>query len=66
MPLTTPIAAQAAFYISHYGSASAALAAVDQPGHNDAFDRAVCQELRALRHIELTANVANSDQLKAA
>lgn len=46
---------RARYYAASYGSADAALSAVDQPGYNDAFDRAVCQELRTLRHDEWKA-----------
>ena len=48
-----PAAAErAVYYVGHYGSAAAALEAVDCPGHNDAFERTVCEELRQLRRDE--------------
>ena len=51
-----PAAAERAlYYAGRYGSADAALAVVDVPGHNDAFDRTVNEELRQLRKIEQAA-----------
>ena len=46
---------RAVWYVSQYGTAAAALRAVESPGYDDAFDRAVCDELRTIRHIEWTA-----------
>lgn len=51
-----PAAAErAVYYANHFGSAAAALSAVESPGYDDEFERTVCQELRVLRHIEWTA-----------
>jgi hypothetical protein len=61
-----PAAAERAlYYVGHYGSADAALEAVECPGHDDAFDRTVNQELRALRHIECTAAKAEREAAQA-
>lgn len=49
---------RAAYYVQHFGSAVAALKVVDQPGHNDAFEREVNQELRALASAETIAHRA--------
>lgn len=48
-------AERADYYATHFGSAAAALAVVDQPGHNDTFDREVMQELRSLAADEAVA-----------
>lgn len=54
-----PAAAErAVYYAGHFGSAAAALDAVDCPGHNDAFERTVCEELRQLRQIERAARLS--------
>lgn len=54
-----PAAAErAVYYAGRYGSADAALAVVDVPGHNDAFDRTVNEELRQLRKIEQASGLA--------
>ena len=46
---------RAVWYVSQYGTAAAALRAVESPGYDDAFGRAVCDELRTIQHIEWTA-----------
>lgn len=46
---------RARYYASQFGSAAAALAVVDTPPHNDAFDRQVCQELRTIQCAESRA-----------
>jgi len=54
--MTNPAAhARAAYYAQRLGSARAALDAVNQPGHNDAFERAVVQELETMAHAEAVA-----------
>lgn len=51
-----PAAAErAVFYARGWGSAAVALTKVEDPTHNDAFDRAVCEELRQLRYVESRA-----------
>jgi hypothetical protein len=49
---------RAAWYVSLYGSAAAALREVENPGYDDAFDRAVNEELRQMRFVEQTAALA--------
>jgi hypothetical protein len=49
---------RALWYVSRYGSAAAALREVENPGYDDAFDRAVNEELRQMRFIEATAALA--------
>jgi len=46
---------RAVWYVSQYGTADAALRAVESPGYDDAFDREVCAELRTIQFIEQTA-----------
>lgn len=46
---------RAAWYVSQYGTAAAALSEVEQPGYNDAFERDVCQELRHMRFLDAEA-----------
>lgn len=57
---------RAVYYVGCYGSAAAALAEVECPGHDDAFDRQVNEELRRLRHVEWTAAKAERDALAVA
>lgn len=47
--------AHAAWYVSQHGSATAALAVVYQPGHNDAHEREVCEILRSMQYAESVA-----------
>lgn len=62
-----PAAAErAVYYADWFGSAAAALDVVDCPGHNDAFERTVCEELRVLRRIEWTAAKAEREALRVA
>lgn len=57
---SNPAAAhRALWYVSRYGTAAAALREVECPGYDDAFDRAVNDELRQLRFIEATAALAS-------
>lgn len=62
-----PAAAErAVYYAGHFGSAAAALAEVECPGHDDAFDRTVNEELRQLRQIEWAAAKAEREALRVA
>jgi hypothetical protein len=57
---SNPAAARRAlWYVSQYGTATAALREVENPGYDDAFARAVNGELRYLRFIETTAALAS-------
>ncbi|KQW79747.1 hypothetical protein [Brevundimonas sp. Root1279] len=46
---------RARYYAAHFGSAAAALEVVNQPGHNDAFDRDVVTHLNTMRRDEALA-----------